>query len=142
MKIAVASDHRGVTVKAKVLDTVLGTNDSDTSVDYPDFAAVVAGGVSGGEYDRGVLICGSGIGMCIVANKFDRVRAAPVHDQTTAEMSRRHNNSNILCLSADMIGEDSLTRMIETWLNTEFDGGRHERRIDKITSIEDTRGTS
>jgi ribose 5-phosphate isomerase B len=109
---------------------------SNDSVDYPDIAALVAGRVSRQEVDRGILVCGTGLGMCIAANKFARVRAAPCHDDLTAEMSRRHNDANILCLSADLLGERILDRMLDTWLSTPFEGGRHARRVDKILELE------
>jgi len=144
MRIAVGSDHRGFTIKSKVVDllTQLGHDVVDAgpqtgaSVDYPDIAALVAGQVSKGEVDRGILICGTGIGMCIAANKYPGVRAAPCHDDLTAEVSRRHNDLNVLCLSADMLGERLIDRMIEIWLKTEFEGGRHARRVEKIAEIE------
>ena len=144
MKIAVASDHRGFAVKGKVLallaelehDGLDHGPDSSDSVDYPDFAATVAAAVSDGTVDRGILICGTGMGMCIVANKFNGVRAANCHDDLTAGMSRRHNNSNVLCLSADLLGDRLVNRMIEIWLETEFEGGRHARRVDKIAEHE------
>ena len=144
MHIAVGSDHRGCTVKQKVIEllgrlgqqvTDVGTHNVE-SVDYPDVAAVVAHKVSTAEVDRGILICGTGIGMCIAANKFPGVRAAPCHDDLSAEMSRRHNDLNVLCLSADMLGEKLIDRMVEIWLKTEFDGGRHARRVEKIASLE------
>jgi ribose 5-phosphate isomerase B len=106
------------------------------SVDYPDVAAIVGRKVASGEVDRGILICGTGIGMCIAANKFAGVRAAPCHDDLTAEMSRRHNDLNVLCLSADMLGEKLIDRMVEIWLSTEFEGGRHARRVEKIRGLE------
>ena len=109
---------------------------SKESVDYPDFAFRVAEAVGRGEAQRGVLICGTGIGMCIAANKVPGVRAAPCHDSITAEMSRRHNDANVLCLSADMLGEKLIDRMIEIWLKTDFEGGRHARRVDKIGAME------
>jgi ribose 5-phosphate isomerase B len=109
---------------------------SNDPVDYPDIAALVAGRVSRQEVERGILVCGTGLGMCIAANKFARVRAAPCHDDLTAEMSRRHNDANILCLSADLLGERILDRMLETWLSTPFEGGRHARRVDKILELE------
>ena len=96
--------------------------------------------VSSGEVDRGILICGTGIGMCIAANKFPGVRAAPCHDDLTAEMSRRHNDLNMLCLSADMLGEKLIDRMVEIWMNTEFEGGRHARRVEKIGELEQKSG--
>ncbi|NQV23303.1 MAG: ribose 5-phosphate isomerase B [Rhodopirellula sp.] len=144
MKIAVASDHRGVSIKTRVLDIIRGMGhdgidfgaNGEESVDYPDYASKVAGAVSSAEADRGILICGTGIGMCIVANKFDGVRAAPVHDDITAALSRQHNNLNVLCLSADLISEQALDRIIETWLKTEFEGGRHARRLEKVAKIE------
>jgi ribose 5-phosphate isomerase B len=144
MKIAIGSDHRGYTVKAKVVDLLkrlghdvddVGTN-SIEAVDYPDFASEVARRVSKQNVDRGILICGSGIGMAIAANKFHGVRAAPCHDDLTAEMSRRHNDLNVLCLSADMLGEKLIDRMVEIWLTTEFEAGRHARRVQKIGEIE------
>ena len=147
MKIAVASDHRGFLIKAKILATVQGCGhevvdmgtDSIESVDYTDYAVRVAQAVSEGSTDRGILICGTGIGMCIVANKFPGVRAASCHDDLTVEMSRRHNDSNVLCLSADLLGDRLVTRMVEIWLKTEFEGGRHARRLEKITRLEEER---
>ena len=144
MRIAIGSDHRGYNVKAKIIELVsrLGHEVSDEgcdgteSVDYPDIATVVARKVSQAEVERGILICGTGIGMCIAANKFPGVRAAPCHDDLTAEMSRRHNDLNILCLSADMLGEKLIDRMVEIWLNTQFEGGRHARRIEKLSEME------
>jgi ribose 5-phosphate isomerase B len=144
MKIAVASDHRGYIIKGKILALIaelghqavdMGT-DSSESVDYPDFGAKVARAVSAKEVDRGILICGTGIGMCIIANKYPGVRACTCHDDLTAEMSRRHNDANVLCLSADLLGDRLVNRMVEIWLKTEFEGGRHARRVDKIGQIE------
>jgi ribose 5-phosphate isomerase B len=148
MKIGVASDHRGYQVKSKILGqiTELGHEaidmgpESGDSVDYPDYAANVASAVSRGEIDRGILICGTGMGMCIVANKFCGVRAVPCHDDLTAEMSRRHNDANVLCLSADLLGERLVSRMVELWLTTEFEGGRHARRLEKIAQVEQQNG--
>ncbi len=144
MKVAVASDHRGYQVKAKILMVVndlgheaidAGPHDS-TSVDYPDLGNLGAQMVFRGEVERAILICGTGIGMCIVANKVPGVRAALCHDDVTAEMSRRHNDANVLCLSADLIGERLASRVVEIWMTTDFEGGRHQRRLDKITAIE------
>ena len=144
MKIAVGSDHRGFQLKAKLVQLLqerqhevedVGTSNAD-SVDYTDFAAVVAGKVSRGEIDRGILICGTGIGMAITANKFPHVRAITCPDELTAEMCRRHNDVNVLCLSADMLGERPIAGMIDVWLTTEFEGGRHARRVNKIGEIE------
>jgi ribose 5-phosphate isomerase B len=144
MRIAVGSDHRGFTIKEKIIEllkrlqhevTDVGAYTSD-SCDYPDIASHVASKVSKGDVDRGILICGTGIGMCIAANKFPGVRAAPCHDDLTAEMSRRHNDLNVMCLSADMLGEKLIDRMLEIWLKTQFEGGRHARRVEKISEIE------
>jgi len=144
MRIAIGSDHRGYCVRSKVIELVerLGHEIEDMgtftpeAVDYPDIAAIVAPKVSSGEVDRGILVCGTGMGMCIAANKFRGVRAAPCHDALTAEMSRRHNDTNVLCLSADLLGERLIDRMIELWLTTPFEGGRHARRVEKITRLE------
>jgi ribose 5-phosphate isomerase B len=144
MRIAVGADHRGFSIHNKVVELLkrlghevldFGTFGEDP-VDYPDVAADVARLVSEGKVDRGILICGTGLGMCIAANKFPNVRAAPCHDDLTAEMSRRHNDLNVLCLSADMLGERLIDRMIEIWLNTPFEGGRHARRVEKIARLE------
>jgi ribose 5-phosphate isomerase B len=144
MRIAVGSDHRGFQVKSRILQLVqeLGHESLDfgppsaENVDYPDIGARVAQSLSQGEIDRGILICGTGIGMCIVANKFPGVRAASCHDDLTAEMSRRHNDANVMCLSADLLGERLVSRMVQIWLTTEFEGGRHARRLEKIRDYE------
>lgn len=144
MRIAVGADHRGVEIRNKVVSSLhrlqhevidLGTY-TDESVDYPDIAAAAARLVSNRSVDRAILICGTGLGMCIAANKFRGVRAAPCHDDLTAEMSRRHNDLNVLCLSADLLGERLIDRMVEIWLSTPFEGGRHARRVEKIAAIE------
>jgi len=148
MRIAIGCDHRGFRVKTKLIELVtrLGHEVVDAgshsaeSCDYPDIAAIVAEKVSKGEVERGILVCGSGIGMCIAANKVPGVRAAPCHDDLTADMSRRHNDLNVLCLSADMLGERLIDRLVEVWLTTPFEGGRHSRRIDKIAELERARG--
>ncbi|MCI0331758.1 MAG: ribose 5-phosphate isomerase B [Planctomycetes bacterium] len=144
MKVAIASDHRGFHLKEKVIallkakgHTVIDDGPaSEASVDYPDFAALVAKKVSSGEVDRGILICGTGIGMAISANKFPGVRAAACADEVTAELSRRHNDLNVLCLSGDLLSSRVTERVVEVWLDTEFEGGRHARRIDKIGELE------
>ena len=146
MRISVASDHRGVELKRAIIAKLesLGHQvcddgaDGTESVDYPDFASVVACKVCDGEIERGVLICGTGIGMAIAANKYPGVRAAPCSDEVTAEISRRHNDLNVLCLSADLLSARVAERMVEVWVGTEFEGGRHARRLDKIKSIEST----
>jgi ribose 5-phosphate isomerase B len=146
MRIAIGSDHRGYDAKRRLLPLLqqlghtildMGT-DGSASVDYPDFAFQVAQAVGEGRVDRGILICGTGIGMCIAANKVPGAYAAPCHDSITAEMSRRHNNANILCLSADLLGDDLIGRMVRIFLETEFEAGRHARRVDKITRFEAT----
>jgi ribose 5-phosphate isomerase B len=144
MKIAVGSDHRGFEVKRRILSVLekLGHEvvdvgpQSTESVDYPDFAFLVADAVAQHKAERGILICGTGIGMCIAANKVRGIRAAPCHDSITAEMSRRHNDANVLCLSADLLGEELIERMVRIWLETPFEGGRHSRRVDKIVRHE------
>jgi ribose 5-phosphate isomerase B len=147
MRIAVGSDHRGFVIKGKIVALLKRLEhhvvdvgpETPESVDYPDIAEIVGSRVSEGSVDRGILICGTGIGMCIAANKFPGVRAAPCHDDLTAEMSRRHNDLNVLCLSADMLGERLIDRMVEIWLATEFEGGRHARRVSKIADLEKRR---
>jgi ribose 5-phosphate isomerase B len=148
MRIAVASDHRGVALKEAVLTVLrskghdvedVGANGSE-SVDYPDFASIVARKVSTGQTDRGILICGTGIGMSIAANKFRGVRAAPCSDEVTAEISRRHNDLNVLCLGAELLSARVAERMVEVWLSTEFEGGRHARRVEKIGQLETENG--
>ncbi len=144
MRISIGSDHRGFNVKAKLVEMLKqlghdavdeGTHDSQ-NIDYPDIASVVARKVSGGDAERGILICGTGIGMAITANKFTGVRAATCPDEVTAEISRRHNDVNVLCLSGDMLGERKMDRLVEIWLNTQFEGGRHARRVEKIGELE------
>lgn len=146
MRIAIGSDHRGFNVKTRLIDLLrqeghelfdAGTHNGE-NCDYPDVAFQVARHVSCGDSDRGILICGTGIGMQIAANKFKRVRAAVCHDEMEAEMSRRHNDTNVLCLSGSQVGERRIDNLIKKWLATEFEGGRHARRIEKISQIEQT----
>jgi len=148
MKIAIGSDHRGFETKRRLTAFLqahgheivdVGTNGSE-SVDYPDFAFHVACRVGKGECERGILICGTSIGMCIAANKVKGVRAAACHDSITAEMSRRHNDANVLCLSADLLGGELMERMARIWLETGFEGGRHARRVEKIAKFEEEHG--
>ena len=143
MKIAIGSDHRGFEIK-KVLISLLESlgnqaqdmgSFSDASVDYPEFASKVASAVENNSCDRGVLICGSGIGMSIAANKFKGVRATLCHDLHTAEMCRRHNDSNLLVMGEALGAELSLA-MLKVWLSTPFEGGRHQDRLDLINEIE------
>jgi ribose 5-phosphate isomerase B len=148
MKIAIGSDHRGVDTKRRLTTNLKGMGhevvdlgvEGAESVDYPDYAYAVSKLVGCGKADRGVLICGTGLGMCIAANKVNGVRAASCHDNFTAEMSRRHNDANVLCLSADLIGEELIDRMVRVWMETPFEGGRHARRVEKIAKIEAEQG--
>src|SRR5688500_5187744 len=144
MKIAIGSDHRGYDVKKRLIpflgnlghDVIDVGAEGNESVDYPDYAYQVAKRVSKREVDRGILICGTSIGMCITANKVKGVRAAPCHDSITAEMSRRHNDANVLCLSADLLGEELIDRMLKIWLENDFEAGSHARREAKIRRIQ------
>ncbi len=144
MRIAIGNDHRGYLVKAKLIRVLeqLGHEveddgtDSGRPVDYPDIAAIVCRRVAEANADRGILICGTGVGMCIAANKTPGIRAAACNDELTAEIIRRHNDTNVLCLAADMLGGREFDRMIEVWLDTPFDGGRHARRLEKIAELE------
>ncbi len=144
LKVCLGSDHRGVQIKAKLIQTLkengyatidAGT-DTDAAVDYPDFACKVAEQVGRGQADRGILICGTGIGMAIVANKYPGVRAAPCYDEVMVEMSRRHNDVNVLCLPGDLIGERPVDELVLMWLRTDFEGGRHAKRIEKISALD------
>ena len=149
LRISFASDHRGVSIKGRMIQKLIesgfvvfdeGTH-SEEAVDYPDFATIVAQKVSRGDADRGILICGTGIGMAITANKFPGVRAAPCYDELMVELSRKHNDVNVLCLPGDLIGDRPIDDMVLMWLRTEFEGGRHGRRIDKIQAIENGKPT-
>lgn len=144
MRIAVASDHAGFELKQLVADHLragghdvvdLGTNDT-TSVDYPDFGAAIGRNVSAGETELGVAVCGSGIGICMAANKIEGVRAATVHDVTSARLTRLHNNANIMCLGERFIGPQVALDSVDAFVNGEFEGGRHSRRVDKIAKLE------
>lgn len=144
MKIAITSDHRGADAFRFVQDLVqlLGhelvnvPTCTGESCDYPDMAWGACRSVSEGDADAAILICGSGIGMSIAANKVPGIRAALVHDDIGAQMSRSHNNANVLCLSADMLGERLIEQIVQTWIDTPFEGGRHARRVNKIMAIE------
>ncbi len=144
MKLALSADHRGAQSIRQLADRlrseghtvqVLGTL-SGEMCDYPDPAWAVSSAISRGEAERGILICGSGIGMSIAANKVKGVRAALVHDELTAEMSRGHNDANVICLSADLLGQRLIEKIVDLFLITPFQGGRHERRVKKIAAIE------
>jgi ribose 5-phosphate isomerase B len=144
MKIALGADHAGYELKNRIRQHLEqkgiqvqdeGTN-SPESVDYPDFARLVAQDVAQGHVDRGVLVCGSGIGMAISANKVDGVRAANVTSQYEAQMSREHNDANVLALGARILKEQDALQIVDTWIATAFAGGRHQRRVDKISDLE------
>lgn len=150
MKIAIGSDHRGFDSKEHIKTLLkqlghecidVGTKDSSPS-DYTDAAYLAAKAVARGEVERAILFCGTGIGMCIAANKVKGIRAALCHDELSAQISRQHNDSNVLCLSGDMIGKVLLRKIVEAWLSTEFEGGRHQRRINKISAIEEGKDPS
>lgn len=143
MKIALASDHAGFELKEIIKEYLqkngyeikdFGTRTAE-SVDYPDFAVPAARAVASGEYDRGILVCGSGQGMAISANKVKGIRAALCGEIYSAKMSRLHNDSNVLALGGRIIGRDLAIEIVKTWLDTEFEGGRHQRRVDKMNSI-------
>lgn len=144
MKVAIASDHGGNALRKELIELLkemeldyvdLGP-ETDDSVDYPDYAKPVAEGVANGTYDRGILVCGTGIGMSIAANKVEGIRCALVHDVYTAHATREHNDSNIIAMGGRVIGGALAREIVKTWLTTEFEGGRHERRIEKIAAIE------
>ena len=144
MKIALAADHAGFEDKEdlkKTLDDIgvayddMGTYSTD-SVDYPDYARKVGEAVAGGEYDRGLLVCGSGTGMAIAANKVPGVRAAVAWTEEIARLSRQHNNANVLSLPARFVPQDEINKIVKAWLSADFEGGRHERRVEKIEQIE------
>lgn len=146
MRIALGSDHAGYKLKERIKEilekhkidyTDLGTDTDTEQADYPDYARAVAIGVAEGKYSRGILSCRTGIGMSIVANKIKGIRAALCYDIRTAELSRSHNNSNILCLGSSLINDPNLENIVITWLNTPFLGGRHSNRIEKIKLIEE-----
>ena len=144
-KFVIASDHGGLDLKKEIVSYLeeigvelldLGTI-SDDSVDYPDFGIKVASAVSKGDADKGILICGTGIGMSIVANKFPGVRAALITDDFTAQMSKEHNNANIVVMGGRILSSQQARNMVKIWLETDYEGGRHQRRLDKISSLED-----
>jgi ribose 5-phosphate isomerase B len=145
MKIAIGADHRGFNAKTHIKSVLqelghgiedFGT-DSTKPMDYPDPAAAAARAVQEQKCELGILFCGTGIGMSVTANKIHGIRAALCHDELTAEMARRHNNANVLCLPADLVGEALMRRIVEVYLKTPFEGGRHEARVEKINRIEE-----
>lgn len=145
MKLAIGSDHGGFRLKEAIKTYLLAYDyevtdfgtESEDSCDYPDFALPVAEAVAKGEYDRGILICGTGIGIGIVANKVKGVRAALCHDTFSAEACRNHNDANILTMGERIVGEGLALKIVETFLNSDFEGGRHQRRVDKIKALEE-----
>ncbi|MDG2031937.1 MAG: ribose 5-phosphate isomerase B [Phycisphaerales bacterium] len=144
MNIAIASDHRGLELLEVVRSELhaqghevdaMGLTTGEVC-DYPDQAGIVCKALRDGEADRGVLICGTGIGMCITANKFAGIRAALALDELSAQLSRSHNDANVLCLSGDLVGHALGRRIVKAWMQTDFEGGRHERRLEKIARID------
>lgn len=146
MKIALGCDHAGFGLKEEIVSLLqtlnvefvdCGTN-STASVDYPDFGEKVSGLVSSGKIERGILICGTGLGMSMVANKFPNVRASLCNDLFTAKMSRLHNDANVLVLGGRVIGKDLAYEIVKTWVSTPFEGDRHMKRLNKIKKIEES----
>ena len=144
MKIAISSDHGGNNLRREIMGLLdelhisyedFGPQTND-SVDYPDYARPVAEGVAAGQFDRGILICGTGIGISIAANKFKGIRCALVHDVFSAKATRCHNDSNVLAMGERVIGPGLAREIVVTWLNTDFEGGRHTRRVEKIAELE------
>jgi ribose 5-phosphate isomerase B len=144
MRIALGADHAGVVLKEQIKErlgqrgipyTDFGTTGAE-SVDYPDFATEVAKQVATGAFDRGVLVCGTGIGMAIAANKVPGTRAASVVDEQSAVLSREHNDANVLALGARITGAEQAMRLLDLFLDTPFSGGRHQRRVDKLTALD------
>ena len=144
MKIIIGSDHAGFTLKNELIEWLKQHNHeyfdagtySEESCDYPDIASKVAKAVASKEYEKGVLLCGSGIGVTISANKVKKIRAALAYNPEVAKLSRQHNDANILTMGARFIDKDTAIQILDTWLNTEFEGGRHQKRIDKLTVLE------
>ncbi|PID02415.1 ribose 5-phosphate isomerase B [Sporosarcina sp. P2] len=144
MKVAISSDHGGNNLRKEITNLLTELDieyidygpDTDTSVDYPDYAIPVANDVVAGKVDRGILICGTGIGMSISANKIKGIRCALVHDVFSAKATREHNDSNMLAMGERVIGPGLAREIVSTWLETEFEGGRHERRINKMMELE------
>ncbi len=143
MKIIIGCDHGGYELKEKILPHLrrlnhqvedIGTHTRD-SVDYPEYALKVARAVAEGKADRGILICGSGIGMCMTANRVPGARASQISEPFAAKMSRRHNDSNVLCLGGRFIGDEMALEILETWLSEPFEGGRHQRRVQMIDDL-------
>lgn len=150
MRIAVGCDHAGLALKRELVAWLaegghdledVGTHDT-ASCDYPDFAEQVARRVAEGEAEWGLLICGTGVGMSMVANKVPGVRAAVVSDTYSARLTRRHNDANVLCLGARVVGPGLACDIVDAWMSARFEGGRHQRRVDKINALDRIRGSS
>jgi ribose 5-phosphate isomerase B len=145
VKVAIASDHGGISIRKEIISLMKEMNidfidlgcECETSVDYPDYALTVAEKVAKGEVDRGILICGTGIGMSIAANKVKGVRCALVHDTFSAKATREHNDSNILAMGERVIGSGLAREIAKIWLTTSFEGGRHANRVKKVTDYEE-----
>jgi ribose 5-phosphate isomerase B len=149
MRVAIGADHAGFELKELIKETLdelrvaykdVGTN-SDESVDYPDYAAKVGRAVAAGEFDRGILVCGTGIGMALAANKIAGIRAAPVVDLESARLAREHNNANVLAIGARVTPPERALDLVRVFLRTEFEGGRHERRLQKVAALEQSAAT-
>ena len=144
MRIALGCDHKGLSLKQAIISFITETKHSyedfgcynTTPVDYPDIAQKVAEAVTRRGFSCGILVCSSGIGMSIAANKVKGIRAALCHDPFTARRARQHNDANVLCLGADVVGQDSVKEIVQTFLDTEFEGGRHTQRLEKIKALE------
>ncbi|WP_438314995.1 ribose 5-phosphate isomerase B [Sporosarcina sp. FA9] len=144
MKIAISSDHGGNRLRMEIIQLLTELKvqfddfgpATDDSVDYSDFSTPIANAVAAGKYDRGILICGTGIGMSIAANKVKGIRCALVHDVFSAKATREHNDSNILAMGERVIGPGLAREIVTTWLNTSFEGGRHQRRVEKMMELE------
>lgn len=146
MRIWIGGDHAGFELKKQIKSllqrsqhrvTDMGTSSTE-SVDYPDYAAAVAQAVSSGKADRGILVCGTGIGMSIAANKFANVRASLCHDIETARLSRQHNDANVLAIGSRVLDPELALTIVQEWMGMTFEGGRHSRRLQKITALEGT----
>jgi ribose 5-phosphate isomerase B len=139
MKIGIASDHAGYELKSEIIQHFpdiefvdCGTDNAEKSVDYPDIAKILCQNLIAGKFNQAILICGSGVGVSITANRFKEIRAALCFDSKVAELARKHNDANVLCLGARITQKKDIIEIIETFLNTEFEGGRHQARIDKL----------
>ena len=146
MKVVIGADHAGYGLKEEIKEVLrqlsiefldVGTMNSEASVDYPDFAEAVARKVASGEFDRGIIVCGTGVGVAIAANKVKGIRAANCNDVVCAKFSREHNDANILTMGSRIIGPAVANEIVKTWLGTEFEGGRHARRVEKISQLEE-----